>query len=558
MVRKKLLTGIVVFIGMTSLMPLYAQNARDTINYDVYSISGYQPVVTNAIKLNENPVIQDSTQKIPVLTYSINAKEIEIPFSPEPIAPAKMVGEPIPRLTKTLIKGGMGNYATAYGELFFNNLRSKEMSYGAHLKHLSSASTLKGEGYSGYSDNLIRVYGKRFFKQHTLTGDFDYSRNVVHNYGYDISLFKLEKNIIKQRYTLLAPSIGFKSFLGDSTINYDLYLGYYHFAERFQSAENNVSVKGIFSGFLNKEKIVGEGRVDYYNYQRAGDTVNNTIIRLNPSIVSNGEKFKASIGLGTAADITDTATNFYFYPRLEASYSIADNVVIPYVGLTGDLDKNSYRSLAEENPFIKNVITTANSNKRLEFYGGLKGTLSSATSYSTKVSYSKIDNMYFFVNDTIELPGNRFEVIYDDVKLLKLHGEVAYQQAEKLRFIIKADYNKYTTTRELRAWHKPALTMTFSTNYNLKDKIVIKADVFVIDKQFARTGSDTTTCVGCASYKAKELKGITDLNLGIEYRYNKALSAFINFNNIGSVRYYRWNNYPTQRLNIIGGASFAF
>ncbi len=57
---------------------------------------------------------------------------------------------------------------------------------------------------------------------------------------------------------------------------------------------------------------------------------------------------------------------------------------------------------------------------------------------------------------------------------------------------------------------------------------------------------------------AKELKGITDINIGAEYRYTKLLSGYLNFNNIGSFRYYRWNNYPLQRFNMMLGITLSF
>ncbi|MFN6038885.1 MAG: hypothetical protein ACK452_10500, partial [Bacteroidota bacterium] len=54
----------------------------------------------------------------------------------------------------------------------------------------------------------------------------------------------------------------------------------------------------------------------------------------------------------------------------------------------------------------------------------------------------------------------------------------------------------------------------------------------------------------------KNLTGIADINIGAEYRYSKFLSAFINLNNLGNFRYYRWENYPTQRFNFMVGFSF--
>jgi hypothetical protein len=57
---------------------------------------------------------------------------------------------------------------------------------------------------------------------------------------------------------------------------------------------------------------------------------------------------------------------------------------------------------------------------------------------------------------------------------------------------------------------------------------------------------------------AKSLGLIADINLGLEYRYNKRISAFINLNNIASQRYTRWYNHPVQTFQIMGGITARF
>lgn len=55
---------------------------------------------------------------------------------------------------------------------------------------------------------------------------------------------------------------------------------------------------------------------------------------------------------------------------------------------------------------------------------------------------------------------------------------------------------------------------------------------------------------------AKNLKGMADINIGAEYRYTKFLSVYANFNNVANFRYYRWDNYPSQRFNFMFGVTF--
>jgi outer membrane receptor protein involved in Fe transport len=54
-----------------------------------------------------------------------------------------------------------------------------------------------------------------------------------------------------------------------------------------------------------------------------------------------------------------------------------------------------------------------------------------------------------------------------------------------------------------------------------------------------------------------ELQGIADINLGLEYRYNKILSGFLRLNNIGNTRYYKWNNYPVQGFSVMAGFTYS-
>ena len=49
-------------------------------------------------------------------------------------------------------------------------------------------STLQDAGYSGFSDNEAELFGKKFYKKHTLAGDFNYKRNLMHYYGFDKTL----------------------------------------------------------------------------------------------------------------------------------------------------------------------------------------------------------------------------------------------------------------------------------------------------------------------------------------------------------------------------------
>lgn len=548
---------IIIFLLFS--MPISALMAqRNLDSMIIISVGEYKPTITDANKINDNPTIKDSTKKIPVSGYGINSKKINTGFDVDPIKPAQMVGEPLTKLYNALVKLGMGTYTTPFGELWFNNLRSKEGAYGLRLKHLSSSATLKDYGYAGFSDNEINLYGKKFLKEHSLIGNFDYARNVVHFYGYDKSVNFIQEEDTHQRFNLIAGNAQLVSHYTDpKRYNHDIKLSYYNLADDYKASENNIKAAGFLQTAINKEVLKVNATVDYFNYKNKLDTVNNTIVALNPNFISTGEKYRASLGFTATMD-NFVQSKFYFYPNVDLSYNVIDDIIIPYAGLTGGLQKNSYRTFTTNNPFVLSELKMMNSNKKYELYGGIKGTLSSTTSFNARASYSNISNMALFVNDTKEVLKNKFDVIYDDTKLLNIRGEVSYQQQEKLRISLRGEYFNYKMKTELRAWYKPQVELTLSANYNLREKIVVRVDLFYIDNQFAKTFVSDTTSITGTKVVAKELKGVFDANIGLEYRYNKKLGFFLNFNNIANYRYYRWSNYPSQRFSLMGGLSYSF
>jgi hypothetical protein len=227
----------------------------------------------------------------------------------------------------------------------------------------------------------------------------------------------------------------------------------------------------------------------------------------------------------------------------------------------GDVVRNSYKRLTDENPFVSPSVSAGIQNTRYKYmlFGGLRGSLSSNTSYDAHVTYGKVENAAFFVNDTLAPQRNRFTVVYDDGTLLRFHGEVAWHKTEKWSLFVKGDYVRYFLDHEIQQWHTPTTRFTITGKYNLKNKIYVHADVFLLNQQYARYYErNMISPYHQMQAKSREIGSLADINLGFEYRYTKFLSGFVNFNNIGAVRYERWNNYPTQGFNLLAGLTYIF
>jgi len=528
-----------------------AQNGLSDLNF--VATSSFVPTIKDAIKFTDLPEIKDSVNRISNIKYGITSVPLFPKYEVQTIEEAKLANEPLPKLYNSLLKLGYGPFYTMpYGEFWIANNRSRENNYGAHVKHLSSTAQLEGVGNSGYSNNKIELFGKQFYKKHTLSGEINYDRRVIHYYGFDatsndLKLKDFDANT-KQRYQLIEPKLKLQSHYSDSVhINHTIILSYYNLQNQNQESENNIKLKGLTSLFINKEKLNVNILTDYYNHKQSNETINDLIISVNPSFEAKGNNWNANVGLAATINNFDTMARFYFYPQINFNYDIYENIIIPYAGVNGGLIKNSFKQLTTENPFIDSTIRYANTNNKYNLFLGLKGNLSSNTSYDARVTYSQFDNLHFFVvnyND-INKMYNRFNVVYDTASLLNISGQINYQLNEKLKLIAKGDYNLYNPENLKYAYHKPSFFLTFTGAYNLRNKIIVKADLFFVGSQWALSQN-----------KEIQLNGYFDGNIEAEYRYTKTLSFFARFNNIANQRYYQWERLPSQRFNMMIGLSF--
>ncbi|MFT5922609.1 MAG: hypothetical protein ACI8TS_001947 [Flavobacteriales bacterium] len=256
---------------------------------------------------------------------------------------------------------------------------------------------------------------------------------------------------------------------------------------------------------------------------------------------------------------TQSDSPIHVYPIAEAAYSLLDDLFIPYLGVRGDLEQNTYRSVTTNNPFVLTDIELTNTNQKLQAYGGIRGTLSSSTSFNVSSSFTKYEEFMYFVNDSAFSSGNQFSVLYDDLSVFQLKGELSVNTKDNFRFQLSGEYNLYEPDFEAYAWYQPVTKFTLTSSYNLQDKLIVSMDLFSEGRRKAKSLAQVREGVleNDGSYTV-DLKAYLDANLGVEYRYTKRLSAFVQLNNFLAAKYQRLNQYNIQRFNAMMGATYSF
>jgi len=558
MLRKKIIILSPLFLGLLMMMNYMGVSAQD-INKEVYVVRPYEPTLSDAVKFNFLPQSTEVETTLPHFEYSVAPKRLENAFTPDLIKPAKTVATSLPKIYNSWLKVGVGNYATSLAELNVSNVRSKQYAYGLYLYHKSSTGKVRlpndQKVPAGYGFDNVKLYGRSIYPKMKLTGDLRFDHHGFNYYGYNTSLYvdslpELEKDSVKMHTYTAGFDIGLASTYTDSShLNYNLDLHYDYFWDKLKNKENRIRIEGG----LNKNFSGLQGGLDIaFDYSKTNatlDTVSNTIFKFSPWISKRSKDWKFLLGFEAVMDFRDI-TKYYFYPHASLDIIIIEKVLVPFIGLSGEYQKNSYMDLSAENEFIIPGLHLDGTSSNIIVYGGLKGSISSSVRFRADVSYTLFKDMHFFVNDTSggDLLQNKFTGVLDEVDLITYHGQLVIQPSQKFDISLDGKYFKYTMLDQEEPWHKPDFKISMEASYLFGKNFTVQGGFTVIGNRWIKN-------VYLPEGKEK-LKPVADLNLKVNYHYSKALTIFAELYNLADRSYLIWSQYPAQRFNFLFGLSY--
>jgi len=551
----------------------FGQGTEPTSQYEIQGI--YSPTLIDAEKVDVRPEpIATILPTLPVRYEVLNVKG-EVPARVDSIAAAKLsVLGSNERLYKGFVKGGFGLYTTPLGEVFYDQTRSKTNGYGIHMKHFSSNGGLDDVGPSKYSFNNIDGFYKHNLPKHEVSVRLMYDRRRVSYYGYErtdsiaevINISPPPANDqVKQVYNDIGFGGRVRSLYGDSSkIAHDVGLEVHAYSNLTGSSETNVKINTDLSTVYGKETY-GVGLLIDNNAYKAHRYIDSTmqftdvrqsgtLVGLMPNVSTKGDKYVVKVGVGMYVDALGKTT-FHFYPQAYLSYNLFDDILIPYVGVDGAKQRNSFRSVTRINPWLNGAPVLANSSKMYDIYGGIRGSLSNSIGFDARVSASKVKDRMLFVSNPYTPYGDQLSILYDDVSVLNISGELHYHAREALGVTARVDISSYTQEVEAEAWNLPPYQLAIGANYDVRDKLILKVEMQFMGLRKAKEEIRTTVVPESSVF---DMKGYMDLYLGVEYRYTKRLSMFLDLSNLSASKYERWHRYTVQRSMVLLGATYAF
>lgn len=584
-----LLTGTLFFISGSAL----AQQDTTKLKKEVEVTKAYQPELPQAVKINDIPKVVSEPAEAPTFDYSIYSKPVFSDIEMAPVPAAKMVGEPKPELGMGLLKLGIGNYLTPYGEFFFNSKPDKNATFGMHFSHLSSSGKVKllnGDKVKApESENTAEIFGQKFFRRATLTAKLGYDRKAFTYYGYAGDELSSDEKV------QMIPWFGNKEYLSKGTLSLDLksddhsvYDLAYDFSGNFHyliSKTGQTERQTVFTGNLSKkfDKVYGVLNASVTHYM--ADSIWNRVtlaygqkqqilIGINPSAkwAGNGASFQMGLNTTMVFDDDEDAA-FFVWPKIQAQWSPVPGYLTIYAGVDGHLQHNTYSSVTYRNPYVDPYHDIANTNYKYVLSGGFRGRIGSKTNFVAETSYSVINDQHFFITESRNFYNlqsadrqlnNTFSWVYDDVNVLKITGDVMHVVSDNFSLHLRGNYYNYHLKNIKNAWQMPDFDVTFSGIYQpAGGPLKFTTDIFVVGKRTALQRDYPITsgpAIGMSVFSDTEFQmdPIVDLNAGVEYQFSKPLKFFAKINNFGLQKYEQWLGYTSKSCNWLAGIMFSF
>jgi len=498
----------------------------------------------NFEKIQPSPIDEALTD----MNFEFNEYEYSFsPYAPR-LRAARLKQESVEKLYGNYLKLGYGNFKTPFVQGYLSNKRNSEYGAGLRVKHLSSGEGPIDDENSATSDSEIEIFGKRFTSDIVLSGSAQYNREKYHFYGYDRDL-EVEDDTIEQIYNQISLNLGIEDNYASDDINYNLKTGLNYLSDDFNAEEImftadgkiDFAIAGDYRFFVQTDLILSK--------REDSASIDRNLFQINPYLRIPLDAVQLDVGFRLAVE-NDTVVNAdetHFYPYVKADYRLGDQVSL-YAGIDGNIQPRTLQSSFSENPFIGPNVSVFHTNQKLNFFGGLEGKILQQVNFNAGLSVGILENLYYYANAAED--STRFDILLDggETTLTNIFGEISFQHTDFLSHL-RLDYFNYDSEIFSEVFHRPDFKLSWVNNYNIYEKILLNAEIYVMSGIHA---------FNLQSGRTTALDSFADINFKVDYLLSERASVFISLKNILDNEYETLWNYPVKGAQFLGGMTFSF
>ena len=502
------------------------------------------------------------TLSFPVMTFFLPVPASEIEAKPA----TKEWNVPKLDLYTGWVRVGYGNFLSPLIEGRYLSTQSADLQYATKFHHQSfgkgPVSWMEEESKESHTELTGDV--SYFLDESELYSSLEVKRDAYTYYGQDLG-FTIPPNVdFAGPYYDLNKQVKGNLKLGIRDLDKVGRIGYAGevvlagFRDSYAVREQELGFVGE-GEFRPSKEIMANLGLSYFT--TATEDLRYDLNRNYFSLRPEGQytfgnfKFRAGVILVSENDsIAERKPGIRLFPVLKSTYQVSEKLQVN-AAISGDVQRNTYRSFVQENPFLGASDQLLNTVTKLSFAAGVAGIVSDKLVYRAGIDLRRQSNLHFFVNSYADTA--RFELVYDqEATVFQFNSNVELSLTEKYTLATLFDFFHYNLSDQQVAWHRPTWILQLNNRYSPIKKLNLQANLQVMGGLQARGfGVIETKPVRAEVVK---LPPLVDLQLKIDYAVNPRLSIFAEGNNLLDRSNTRWMNYPVRGIQGVGGMSFKF
>ena len=550
--------------GFSTLKAQDVKPPEKTVSEEIEVIRPYKPVLAEAFKLRRSPDLDNLKIYKAKFNYALLDRKLELNSDIQKLQAQQLADERATELINNYVKGGVGSLGTLLAEGYVNIGKDEALQAGAFFRHFGQQGKLNKQNEN---TQQLSVFGRSIGDKATLSGRLNYERHGLFFYGIDEANPTLNPNPERQvlNYFELDGEAVNKYNSDENAFSYAAKVNAYMFNNKFDAKEQAVTITGYLNKRINSFNLGLAASTELGSSKDLNTKVTNNLLRLNPYIKLQAKGVKITAGINFVQEFGTTSTT-RFFPAVTADFTLIPEFLQVFGEIKGDVNRNTLKSLTDENPFLNSDIEIKNSIEKLSISGGVKGNGGPGFGYKARFYSKKITDMPLFVNNFTNF--NKFDVIYDfgNMKLLGLEGEISVQVSDDLKWTGKLNIEDYKPASEQESYFKPQLRVSSNFLFNFNKKLSFNANVAIQDDSKAKvytanpmqTGGKYLLIPDPSIENVVNLKGFVDLGIGADYKINKQFSAFVKTTNLLNTNYSKYLYYRVNGISVYGGLSYSF
>jgi len=555
---------------------VFGQKDTTKLNKEVEVMKPYRPNISTANKINQLPVIEDTTRFTPEFKYSINSRPISSGFESGPISIQDIKTVNAQDNGLGYFKIGAGTYNSTYGDFFLNNKQCKNGSFGIHLRHFASQGNTKlskGDMVdSPFSNNNGDIFGNLLIGGSTLSGDLSYDRNVFRYYGYPDTIPQNRALYpplldVKQQFQKAKIQIGLGSNEDSkSQLKYKSGIWYHFFDSKTGQQEKAFGISADFNYQFEKFKGILETSYEHYATEGMLDSAkihpleskNIGWLKIAPTAQFSGEKWTLNGGFSffSAGSSIAGEDQVKLYPKIDFKFIPIENILTFYAGINGYLNNSNYSAISYENNWINPVHNALNEDHQYILSGGVKGKIDNEFNYKIELKYESVKDMHFYALKSLNpafpfIYNNSFDPVYDNAGITNISAELSYAKDKDYYFLLKGNYYNYKLDHLSFAPQLPDFDITGSAAFRINDKVTGFTDLKI-------TGDRYGLIINPDQDLKFSLQPIYLLNIGGDYELKTNFKIFGRIDNLLNQHFEQLPGYTSQGLRLIAGITYSF